>query len=221
MRPMGRDLLPAQPRPQALLSLICRWDHCPKRAREREPGFVSVPTKGVQWRQVLLGRESMYTRLQSCSDPDERQHFIEHRTLITRIQWSFLTFPFQKHFSKEFPGPMKVTGRTKTLYKVIERNCGIFRVSRYVKVLASVGFVITDRDHVIWKMRFEEAGTGPRGQRSLTCVPGSLKELTFFQVRISTFHFFFADFTIVKNLPHNFLHPSCSCEKIMMDEIYH
>lgn len=162
----------------------------------------------------------MQTRLQSCSDPDERQH-LEHRTLITHIQGSFLTFPFQKHFSKEFPSPMKVTGKTKTLYKVIKRNCSIFRVSRYVKVLASVSFVLTDRDHVVWKMRFEEAGTGPRGQRSLTFVPGSLKELTFFQVRISAFHFFFADFTIVKNLPHNFLHPSCSCEKTVMGEIYH
>ena len=135
------------------------------------------------------------------------------------MQLNFFTFAFQKHFGKEFPGPMKVTGRTKTLYKVIKRNCGIFWVSRYVKVLASVTFAFTDRDHVIWKMRFEEAGTGPRGQRNLMFVPSSFKELTFFQLRISTIHFFFADFTIVENLPHNFLHPSCSCEKITMDEI--
>ena len=112
-----------------------------------------------------------------------------------------------------------MTVRTKAMNKVIERHRGVFRISSYIKVLASGSLTFTDWYQVIGKVGLDKSGTGSRVESNLRLIPRPLKELTFLKLRISSHYTFCADFAIVVYLPDNFLKPSCPCEHIGITKV--
>lgn len=104
-----------------------------------------------------------------------------------------------------------MAGGAKTADKMIKWNGSIFWISGDVEIFASIGLIFTHWYQVIRKMRFDESGTGSRVKGNLRFIPRPLKELTFFQLRVSTLHPLLAYFTIMVHLPNNFLKPGCSC----------